>query len=112
MTNFKYTIGFAASQVIPPDAVAIVEVHTTEPMDAITRHELFVETLTNWSTQTPEGQQLLADFDGPATIGAILDALDSLSVSSFTFWLERAGLSGFRFTVSTAVFDLDLLIAE
>lgn len=112
MTNFKYTIGFAASQVIPPDAVAIVEVHTTEPMDAITRHERFVEILSNWTNHTSEGQQLIADFDGPATIGAILDALDSLSATSLEFWLSQAGLNGFRFTVSTAVFDLDLLIVE
>lgn len=112
MTNdyFRYFIGFAASQVIPPDAIAIVEVYTTWPMDAITRHELFVDTLTNWSTQTPEGQQLVAELDGPATIGAILDSLDSLCVSSLEFWLSQAGLFGFKRTVVSAVFDLDLEI--
>lgn len=112
MTNdtYHYFIGFAASQVLPPDAIAIVEVYTSWPMDAFTRHELFVDTLTNWTTQTPEGEQLMADLDGPATIGAILDSLDSLCVSSLEFWLSQAGLFGFKRTVVSAVFDLDLEI--
>lgn len=112
MTSFNYFIGFAASQVIPPDQVAIVEVTVADPMDAITRHELFVDILTEWTRDTAEGQQLCHEIDGPVTIGAILAGLDSQALTSLEFWLEKAGLYGFRVRMSNAVFDLDELIVE
>lgn len=112
MTTFNYFIGFAASQVIPPDQVALVEITVADPMDAITRHELFVDALTEWSQQTCEGQQLCAELDGPVTIGAVLSGLDSLTGPSLEYWLEKAGLYGFRVRMSNAVFDLDEQIVE
>lgn len=112
MTSFNYYIGFAATQVIPPDQIALVEITVAEPIDAITRHEVFVEALTAWVSNTREGQSLYRELDGPVTIGAILESLDSQTLTSLEFWLETAGLYGFRVRMSNAVFDLDAQLAE
>lgn len=112
MTSNNYYIGFAATQIIPPDQIALVEITVAEPMDAITRHEFFVGALTAWTCNTGEGQYLCQEIDGPVTIGAILESLDSQTLTSLEFWLEKAGIHGFRVRMSNAVFDLDALVGE
>lgn len=112
MTNYTYRIGFAASQLIPPDRAAIVEVTTTFVFTYIDLHELFVEALTEWTRETREGQGLVSSIDEPLTVGAILMGLDSLTITSLEFWLSQSGMNGFRVMTSDAVFDLDLLIDE
>lgn len=107
MTTNTYALGFASSQAIPTDLIAIVEVSVTEAMSYIDVHERFVDLITEWMHNDQDAGELCLTLDGPVTVGAILMALDSLNVTSLEHWLAQNGLSGFRVMTSEAVFDFD-----
>lgn len=107
MTTNTYALGFASSQVIPTDLLAIVELTVAEAMSYIDLHDRFVDLLTAWTHNDQDAHELCLQIDGPVTVGAILMALDSLNATSLEHWLSQAGLTGFRVMTSEAVFDFD-----